>query len=385
MLDAAREQARIIGERGALFPCRTISGAEASGYFPTSTAQYHIDADVAYALRHYVEVTGDRAALSEFGAELLVETARLWASLGFYPFDDGAFHIHGVTGPDEYSAVVDDNTYTNLMARENLRFAADTLDELRRTDEARYHDLVARLAIDEGEPEAWRAAADRMFLMFDEARGIHPQDSDFLNQEPWDFASTPPEHYPLLLHYHPLVLARHQVIKQADLILAMFLLSDHFSREQRRANFLYYEPITTADSSLSHAIQCIVAADVGRQETAEAHFRRALFMDLSDWAGNAEDGVHIASAGGVWLALVHGFGGLTDLGGSIALDPHLPRGWESLGFTLQVRDCVLVVSITAQALTLRLDAGERLEMRVRGQRVTVTASAPVTVPLHGEQ
>jgi alpha,alpha-trehalose phosphorylase len=375
MLDAARRQAETVGEHGALFPWRTISGAEASGYFPTSTAQYHIDADVAYALRHYVEVTGDRAALVEFGAEILVETARLWVSLGFYPLEDGDFHIHGVTGPDEYSAVVDDNTYTNLMARENLRFAVDALAELNARDQQAYRDLVARLEIEDDEPERWQHAADHMFVMFDALRGVHPQDADFLNQEPWDFARTPADHYPLLLHYHPLVLGRHQVIKQADLVLAMFLLGNHFTREQREANFLYYEPITTADSSLSHAVQCIVAADVGRLDTACSHFERALFMDLADWAGNAEDGVHIASTGGVWLALVYGFGGLTDFDGNIAFDPHLPPEWNALEFTLRVRECSLDVCITAEAVALTLREGDRLPVTVRGTPIEVTSTA----------
>jgi alpha,alpha-trehalose phosphorylase len=185
MLDAARRQARVVDERGALFPWRTISGQEASGYFPASTAQYHINADVAYALRRYVHLTGDRDALAEFGAEILVETARLWASLGFYSSND-AFHIHGVTGPDEYSALVDDNAYTNLMARQNLTFAADVVDALRERDAIAYQGLAARVDLRDEESAAWRRAGEQMFVPFDEARGIHPQDAQFLNQEPWE-------------------------------------------------------------------------------------------------------------------------------------------------------------------------------------------------------
>lgn len=385
MLDAARGQARVIGEEGALFPWRTINGDEASGYYPASTAQYHINADVAYALRHYLQVTGDVTALTEFGVELLVETARLWVSLGFYPEDDGPFHIHGVTGPDEYSAVVDDNVYTNLTAREHLAFAADAVDELRRRDAAAFRELAARLSLGDQEPGDWRRAAERMFVPFDEERGIHPQDVNFLNQEPWDFAGTPPDHYPLLLHYHPLVLHRHQVVKQADVVLAMFLLGDRFSAEQRRANFRYYEPITTADSSLSHAIQSVVAADVGHDDLAVQHFAHALLMDLTNWSGNAEDGVHIASAGGVWLALVYGFAGLRDFGGRLAFDPHLPAAWTRLAFALRIGGRVLAVDLAREAIALELRAGDGLEVSVRGAPVRLRQGERMRVPLTADR
>src|SRR5690606_15738321 len=220
---------------------------------------------------------------------------------------DGRFHLHGVTGPDEYSVIVDDNVYTNLMAAENLRYAAQVVGDLQRESPAAYLDLAERVELRNDEPDGWLRAARAMYVPFDSALGIHPQDDDFLDQEPWDFEKTPPESYPLLLHYHPLVLRRHQIVKQADVVLAMFLLRDHFTEEQRRANFLYYEPITTADSSLSHAIECIISADIGDDALARDHFAYGLLMDLANWAGNAEDGVHIASAGGVWLALVYGF------------------------------------------------------------------------------
>jgi alpha,alpha-trehalose phosphorylase len=381
MVEAARRQARVVGERGALFPWRTINGEEASGNYPTSTAQYHINADVVHALRSYVQLTGDRAVLTDFGAEILVETARLWVSLGFYPLADGAFHIHGVTGPDEYTAVVDDNAYTNLMARENLVFAADVVQELREHDAGSFADLAARLELREEEPDEWRRAAERMFIPYDAERRIHPQDVSFLNQEPWDFAGTPPDHYPLLLHYHPLVLHRHQVVKQADVVLAMLLAGDRFSAEQRLANFLYYEPITTADSSLSHAIQTVAAAEAGSEHLAVEHFKHALFMDLTNWAGNAEDGVHIASAGGVWLALVYGFAGLRDYGGQLSFEPHLPAEWTRLAFALTVRNQAVEVEVTRDSISFRLREGEPLTVSVRGERVEIRPGEPVNVML----
>jgi alpha,alpha-trehalose phosphorylase len=380
MLRAARRQARVVGERGALFPWRTINGEEASGQYLTSTAQYHIDADVVHALRHYVQVTGDQSVLADFGAEILVETARLWLNLGFYAAD-GRFHIHGVTGPDEYTPLVDDNVYTNLMARENLRYAANVVQQLRQEQARSYEELARHAALQDEEVDRWRQAAERMCVPYDEQCGIHPQDAAFLNQEPWDFAGTPDDRYPLLLHYHPLVLGRYQVVKQADVVLAMLLVGDQFTASQRRANFFYYEPITTGDSSLSHAIQSVVAAEMGAEDLALMHFRHALFMDLTNWAGNAEDGVHVASAGGVWMALVYGVAGLRDYGGRLAFAPRLPAGWKRLAFALRVQGRTIAVALSRRSITLRLEQGDGLDVRVGDKRVHLTPGLPATVRL----
>ena len=270
---------------GALFPWRTINGDEASAAYQAGTAQYHINADIAYAIRRYLNTSDDGDFLVEAGAELLVETARMWEDLGFYA-DDGQFHVHSVTGPDEYTTVVNDNTYTNLMARLNLNYAAASLRAMEAERPAAYAALVAELKLRPEEREAWERAAAAMYVPYDERRGMHPQDANFLEREVWDLEGTPPDRFPLLLHYHPLVIYRHQVIKQADVVLAMFLLGNEFSQEQKRANFDYYDSLTTGDSSLSACIQSIVAAEVGEQETALDYFRSALLMDLADAAGN---------------------------------------------------------------------------------------------------
>ena len=231
MLPQARARARELGHRGAMFPWRTINGEEASAYYAAGTAQYHINADIMYALRKYVQATGDEAFLRDCGAEMLVETARLWLDLGFYSdAKGGKFCINGVTGPDEYNAVVNNNAYTNLMARENLRYATQAVESLRATEPDAYNALVHKTALEPSEAEAWIRAAENMYVPYDEKLKIIPQDDSFLDREPWDFRNTPPDHYPLLLFYHPLNIYRKQVIKQADVVLAMFLLGDAFSR-----------------------------------------------------------------------------------------------------------------------------------------------------------
>ena len=382
MLEAARERARELNQKGALFAWRTINGEEASAYYAAGTAQYHINADIVYALRKYAEATGDEEFLFKEGAEVLVETARLWRDLGFFAEShDGRFSIVGVTGPDEYNTVVNDNAFTNLMARENLRFAADTVERLRRERPDAYEGLQHRTGLEEAEPRAWREAADAMYLPYDEKEGIHLQDDEFLDRKPWDFENTPPEKYPLLLHFHPLVIYRHRVIKQADIALAMFLLGDEFSLEQKQRNFDFYDPLTTGDSSLSVSIQSILASEIGYQEKAMEYFRYAALMDYADLGGNVKDGLHIASMGGTWMTAIYGTAGFRDYDGRFSFSPRLPPGLNCMRFRLDLRGQQLEVEMTQTEVTYSLPEGEGLVIHHRDQEVRVTPAAPVTMPL----
>ncbi|MFV0320325.1 MAG: glycoside hydrolase family 65 protein [Microbacterium sp.] len=383
MLPDARRRAHQLSEAGALFPWRTINGEEASAYYAAGTAQYHINADISFALATYVRATGDDEFLYRDGVDIAVETARLWATLGFWRQADGveSFHIHGVTGPDEYTTVVNDNLFTNVMARFNLRFAARTVREMEQLDGEVYRRLVERLKLDPGEPDAWERAADALHLPYSEALGIHPQDAMFLEREVWDLEATPPEQRPLLLHFHPLVIYRFQVLKQADVVLALFLQGNHFTAEEKLANFEYYDPLTTGDSSLSAVVQSILAAEVGYQDLALEYFRASLFLDLADLHRNTADGVHVASAGGVWTALVSGFGGMRDHYGELTFDPRLPAAWPSLEYTLHWRGTRLDVRVTKDALRVRAGEGDAVAFAVRGERVEVPGGGEVVVAL----
>ncbi len=385
LLPAARRRAKEVSQQGALFPWRTINGHEASAYYAAGTAQYHIDADISYAVSQYVDATGDTDFLWREGVDILVETARLWADLGFWRQDDGAssFHIHGVTGPDEYTTVVNDNMFTNTLARFNLRRAAEVVRELRAEDPDGYDDLVRRTGLAEAEVEEWAAAARGMSIPFDEKVGIHPQDSRFLDREMWDLENTPVGSRPLLLHHHPLVIYRFQVLKQADVVLALFLQGEEFTAEQKLADFRYYDPITTGDSTLSAMVQSIMAAEVGYHELALQYFLEGLYVDLTDRHANTADGVHVASVGGVWCALVNGFGGFRAKGkGCWAFDPRLPDEWESLDFRLTLHGTRLGVLLTADQVRFEIEDGPGpLTLVVRGEEVVVSAGEPVTVAL----
>jgi alpha,alpha-trehalose phosphorylase len=378
MLGRAQERAAEMSQRGALFPWRTINGEEASSNFQQGTAQYHINADIAYSIMRYAHAEGSGRMLGEIGAEILVETARLWQDLGFYGADK-RFHIHGVTGPDEYTTVVNDNTYTNLMARLNLNFAAASVRRLRAERPQDYTALVHAVRLQPKEIESWERAAAAMHIPFDDERRIHPQDETFLHREVWDLDSTPREKFPLLLHYHPLVIYRHQVLKQADIVLAMFLLGNEFSDEQKRRNFDYYDPLTTGDSSLSACVQSIIAAEIGNERQALEYFQYALLMDLGNVAGNASDGVHIASAAGVWSSLVFGFGGVRDFDGRLSFTPRLPRAWNELAFPLRFCGRQLRVKLTHDEERYLVEKGDPLNVLIRGEPHLLTPGSPVAI------
>jgi len=367
-LGHAQERARQLGLNGAAFPWRTINGEECSGYWPAGTAAFHIGADIADAVTRYVNATGDEAFEAGIGLDLLVATARLFRSLGHHDAA-GGFRIDGVTGPDEYSAVADNNVYTNLMAQRNLRAAAQA---------AKRHPVQAHeLGVDEEEMASWRDAAEAMFIPYDEALGVHPQNELFTSHEVWDFANTPPGKYPLLLHYPYFDLYRKQVVKQADLVLAMQTCSDVFTEEQMARNFAYYEQLTVRDSSLSACTQSAVAAQVGHLRLAYDYLAEAALMDLADLEHNTRDGLHIASLTGAWNALVTGFGGMHRHNSTIGFAPRLPEGIARLAFTVTVRRRRLRVAVTDSSASYVLAEGDPLDILHYGTAVTVSSAQPL--------
>jgi len=385
ILDKARARAAEMSQRGALYPWRTIGGEEASAYYPAGTAQYHINADIAHAVATYVGATGDRQLLIDGGAEMIFETARLWADLGDYiPSQGGAFCLNEVTGPDEYSALVNNNLNTNLMARAHLRYAASLAEALAAEAPETYRELAAAIDLGATEVAEWRRAADLMRIPRDETLGIHAQDDAFLARAPWDFAATPREMYPLLLHFHPLVIYRHQVLKQPDVVLAQVLLGGEFSAAEKKRNFDYYDPLTTGDSSLSPCIQSIAAAELGYEAKAYAYFMKTARMDLDDVNGNVADGVHAAAMAGSWVSLVYGFAGFRDDAGRLSFAPRLPAAWVRLAFRLRVRGALLSVSLAGGRATYELLEGDPVEIEHFGHHLLLTPGGTVSASLAPE-
>ena len=365
-LPQAQAKARRLGLRGAAFPWRTISGEECSGYLPAGTAAFHVNADIAHAVVRYLGATGDERFEREAGAPLLIETARLWASLGYHDERRGGrFSIDGVTGPDEYSPLVDNNLYTNLMAQANLRAAADVVERV--GGEA--------LGVEPGEVTAWGRAADAMTIPYDAELGVHLQDEDFSRHASFDFAGTPPEHYPLLLHVPYFELYRRQVVKQPDLVLAMALHPDAFTAEEKRANFAHYEALTVRDSSLSAGTQAVLAAEVGDVELAYDYLAEAILLDHHDTAHNTADGLHLAALAGGWTAVIAGLAGARQRDGRLSFAPRLPEPLSRIAFPFAFQGRVLRVEITPSHATYELRDGDPLEIEHWGAPLLLTPEA----------
>jgi alpha,alpha-trehalose phosphorylase len=369
ILELAKERAELLGFKGAAFPWRTIRGQECSGYWPAGTAAFHLNADIAEAVMRYHTATADDGFLEEVGLELLAETARLWMSLGHHD-RDGKWHLPGVTGPDEYSAVADDNVFTNLMAARNLRFAAEVSVKL--PAKAR------ELGIDAEEEAAWRDAAAAVYVPYDKDLGVHPQSEGFTGYAVWDFEAYK-DKYPLLLHAPYFQLYRTQVVKQADLILATFWCGDAFTDEEKARNFDYYERLTVRDSSLSACVQAVMAAEVGHLDLAYDYAYEAALIDMRNLHHNTGDGLHMASLGGAWSALVCGFGGLRDRDGRLSFDPALPMGLGGLSFSIRWRGVRLKVEIDPLAVKYTVHNGPDAQITFRhaGEEITVRADRPV--------
>jgi alpha,alpha-trehalose phosphorylase len=371
-MELAADRAQELGLAGVAFPWRTIRGHECSGYWPAGTAAFHINADVAEAVRRYLAATDDEEFETSQGLELVVATARLWRALGHHDVD-GGFRVDGVTGPDEYTALIDNNVYTNLMAARNLNFAADLA--------SRHPKQAGELNIDEEEIASWRDAAKAMVIPSDPELGITPQSEGFTRQRHWDFDDTPPEKYPLLLHFHNYLLYSSQVVKQADLVFALYSCGDCFTREQKERDFDYYERITVRDSSLSAAIQAIVAAEVGHLELAYDYLGETAFIDLRDLAFNTRDGIHLAALAGTWLATVAGFGGMRDFDHQLSFAPRLASRMTRLRFGLRYRGRRLRVAVSSEEACYELIEGDPLEIIHHGEKLKLTAGEHQTRPL----
>jgi alpha,alpha-trehalose phosphorylase len=366
-MEMARERARELGLAGVTFPWRTIDGHECSGYWPAGTAAFHINADIADATLRYLNATEDHDCATGVGLELIVETARLWRSVGHHD-PRGRFRIDGVTGPDEYTALCDNNVYTSLMAERNLLAAADLSE--------RHPKHASALGVDDEEIAAWRSAAEGIEIPHDQELGITPQCDGFTRYRPWDFAATAPEDYPLLLHHHNYVLYSSQVVKQADLVFALYACGERFSPEQKARDFDFYEAITVRDSSLSAAIQAVVAAEVGHLDLAFDYLRESTLVDLRDLNGNTVDGLHLASMAGSWLAVVAGFGGMRDDDNRLSFTPRLPERLRSVSFGLQYRGRLLRVRIGGGVASYDVVSGDPLELWHDGKSFTVASGDP---------
>ena len=373
-LDQARSRARILGhEKGALYPWRTINGEEASTYYPLGTAQYHINGDISYALSLYLQVTGDVEYLKEKGAEILIETARVWADVGsFAKCKGGKYCICDVTGPDEYNVLVDNNFYTNLMARENLRDAVNAVEYLETHAPECLKALEEKLEFSTEEILLWKEIIEKMYFPYDEERQVYPMDDGFMMRKPWDENKIPPEKRAWLYeNYHPLFIMRHRMSKQADAILGMYLHSNLFTKEEIKRNYDFYQEVTLHHSSLSTCIFGIVACSIGYLEEGYEYFSQSARMDLDDYHNNFYAGIHAANMAGTWQAIVNGFAGVRCQNSKLTFEPSIPKEWEEYAFRLRFRGTLLEIQISAKEAKFTVIEGTAIQFSVDGKEITL--------------
>jgi alpha,alpha-trehalose phosphorylase len=362
-LEKSKARARILGyEKGVKFPWRSISGIECSGYFPAGTAQYHINADIAYAVGQYYEVTGDEDFMKDYGNEILLETARFFIEVGH--MHKGKFKIDCVTGPDEYTALVNNNYYTNKMVQANLKNAYKYLKKYE-VD-----------GVSKDELATFKKAYENMYLPFDEDLKLTPQDDSFLDKEVWDFENTPKERYPLLLHYHPMKIYKHQVCKQADVCLADFLVGDDVPLEVKENNFNYYMKVTTHDSSLSYNTYGIMACEIDYLDEAYDLYTKNVRLDIDNSHNNSNHGIHTAAMGGSWLGLVFGFGGMRLKDGELYFNPKFTKALGSYSFVIQYQGKVIKVSVNSNTVIYTLLKGEQIDFYNTITKIQLTEKAP---------
>ncbi|MGG5461156.1 glycoside hydrolase family 65 protein [Clostridium sp. B9] len=373
-LDKARERARVLGhDKGALYPWRTINGEEASTYFPLGTAQYHINADIAYAFKLYMDVTDDFDYLKEKGAEVLCETARVWADVGdFSEYEDNKYCICAVTGPDEYNAIVDNNFYTNLMARENLKDAIWALETLKKRDKKAYESLVEKLSLKEDEIFYWERIIENMYFPYEEKLGIYPLDDGFMKRKKWDDSKIPVEKRHLLYeNYHPLFVYRQRMSKQADAILGMYLHSNLFTIEELKRNYDFYQEVTLHHSSLSTCVFGILASQIGYHEEAYKYFSQSARMDLDDYHNNFYAGIHAANMAGTWQGIVNGFAGLRMNKGFLELNPTIPEKWTSYKFRINYRKRLIEIEVNKRGVEVKLIKGDTISLGIYGEIIDI--------------
>lgn len=381
ILDKARERADQLDGRGALYSWMSISGEETNALPECSTAQHHINSDIAYAVWRYYISSGDREFLFDYGAEMLFETARYLVDRGkFIARRDDQFCINCVCGPDEYGCNVNNNCYTNMMVRFHLNFASRIYALMNMECPEILASLSEKITLNKNEPDLWQRAADRMYIPFNKELGIHEQDDSYLYRDPVDMQKFP-RNFDIRYGFFPMNLWRMQITKQADVVLLMFVLGNEFSPEVKRANYEFYEPRTCHGSSLSPSVHSIIASEIGRETEAYEFFHQSLYMDVSDFRRNTHGGIHFAAAGGTWMAVVNGFAGMRDYEDRLIFNPRLPEQWRSFKFKIRYRGRLLEIEVQKEKTCFRLLSGEPLDFAVYGKQVRVETNLPVSISM----
>ena len=380
-LDNAREIARAFDYKGAMYPWQTIDGTEDCIYWEYAYFEIHINAIIPYAIQLYTHITGDKEFLFTKGIEVLIETARFWADRASWIPQRNGYGILRVTGPDEYQQLINNNYYTNYMAKEALEYAINAIALMQKEAPGQLEKIIDKTAFDNYEITKWKDVSDKMMLPYDDEYGVFVQDDMFLSLEPKSREELDRERdIPAEEKWTIDKFLKYDLIKQPDVLLTMFLFGNRFSAEQKKRNFKFYEQRTVHGSSLSPSIHSILASEVGRFNMAYEYYLWASRLDLDNYNTNADQGLHISAMSGTWLNVVHGFGGMEINGEPLAFNPVIPDEWDSYSFRINYRNSVIRVSVDKRSASFEIVSGDSVTALVYGNELLI-GSQKRSVPL----
>lgn len=372
-LEPAKTQAKKLGLEGALYPMVTFNGEECHNEWEITFEEIHRNGTIVYAIYNYTNYTGDYSYIKEKGIDVIVEVARFWASRVHLSTRKDKYMIHGVTGPNEYDNNVNNNWYTNYIAKWCLEYAVENIEKLKSEN----IEAIIRNNVDDEDINKWSKIAQNMYLPYDEDLDIIVQHDDFLDKEFIKVKDLPKENLPLNQKWSWDKILRSCYIKQADVLQGIYYFGDKFTKEQKKKNFDFYEPYTVHESSLSPSIYSIIASEIDNLEKAYELYSRTARLDLDNYNNDTEDGLHITSMSGAWLAIVQGFAGMRTYNGKLSFSPKLPKGWIGYSFNINYRENNIRISVTQDNIKIENLSGERFEVIVNNKTYVVKDSIEI--------
>lgn len=363
-LEAAKRNAAKLGMKGALYPMVTFTGDECHNEWEITFEEIHRNGAICYAIWHYVQYTGDHDYMKEYGIDVLVEVSRFWADRVHFSKRKNKYMIHGVTGPNEYENNVNNNWYTNVMAAWTLEYTLENLEKIS-AEKRRLLDVQAE------ELKAWREIIQHMYYPYSEELQVFIQHDTFLDKELQSADELDPAERPLYQNWSWDKILRSNFIKQADVLQGIYLFHDRFTMEEKRRNFEFYEPMTVHESSLSPSVHAVLAAELKMEKKALELCKRTARLDLDNYNHDTEEGLHITSMTGSWLAIVQGFAGMRITNETLSFAPFMPKEWDGYSFNINYRNRLINVAVDNMSAVFELVKGEPLRMKVYEEPVVL--------------
>jgi len=380
-LDKAIENAGKLGftNGAALYPMVTMNGEECHNEWEITFEEIHRNGAIAFAIFNYFRFTGDYSYIPEKGLEVLIGIARFWHQRATFSTNKDQFVILGVTGPNEYENNVNNNFYTNYLAKWCIDYTLQQIEKVEKEYASDHSRIMSKVNLDKGELVQWKKVADKMYLPFSEEHDVYLQQDGFLDKELVKVNDLDKSQRPINQKWSWDRILRSPYIKQADVLQGFYFFEDHFSKEQLEKHFDFYEPFTVHESSLSPCVHSIQAAGLGRMEQAYTFYLRTSRLDLDDYNKEVEEGCHITSMAGTWMSIVEGFGGMRVKNDALHFEPRIPEQWKGYSFKINFRNQILQVSIEANETKFNLEGTKELTVFVNGKAVLVEPNTLVTV------